>query len=315
MDCHEIGEGPDTDRRLRRPGRIPSAMGATVRTRLAKGLLIVGLLGATPAEAQRLSCGGHPIPGAGEAPDASFDPQHEDGQQPTIPEPASMNRERWEALVFNAYRLGPKHARYTNVLDRAVVQTIRICIQSPDTSYTGERLAPYSDASWWQRQIKRWTGLHWNGEIRIAACTDEPLQGWINVREGSPGEVREGSLAHTATIREYRAHLAGRWFSSEIIWNHEEVPVTEESYIEPALAHELGHVLGFFHAPRGVGYVMSRVAEEWSEEEGSLAQLAYQVGPNVRFPGLVRTGVTDHRRTGGHELRTVGRARVFFRRR
>ena len=55
-----------------------------------------------------------------------------------------MNRERWEALVFNAYRLGPKHARYTNVLDRAVVQTIRICIQSPDTSYTGERLVPYS---------------------------------------------------------------------------------------------------------------------------------------------------------------------------
>ena len=101
MDCHEIGEGSDTDRRLRRPGRIPSAMGATVRTRLAKGT------------AHRRTARGHAgprrngshaagIPSLGPVrrlTPASI-PQHEDGQQPTIPEPAGMNRERWEALVF-----------------------------------------------------------------------------------------------------------------------------------------------------------------------------------------------------------------------
>ena len=56
------------------PGRILSVTGRTVRTRLATGLLIVGLLGATPAEAQRLSCGGHPIHWVGGAPAASAAP-------------------------------------------------------------------------------------------------------------------------------------------------------------------------------------------------------------------------------------------------
>ena len=193
-------------------------MGPSVRTRLPIGLLIVGLLGAAPAEAQRFSCGGHHIHWVGGAPaasadpagadrgrssgapGASFDPKHEAGQQPTIDEPAGMNRERWDALVFDGWERKFYFGEQTAVLDRATVPTIRICIQSSDTSNTGERLAPYSDASWWRRQINRWTNLSWSGEIRIAACTDEPQEGWIHVREGRPGEVGDHALAHISQL-------------------------------------------------------------------------------------------------------------------
>ena len=280
-----------------------------MRTRLVLGLLILGLLGATPAEAQRFSCGGHRIHWVGGAPAASagpagadrgrssgapgaiFDPKHEAGQQPTIDEPAGLNRERWDALVFDDWEQKFYFGEQTIVLDRMVVPTIPICIQSSDTSNTGERLVPYSDAAWWRRQINRWTNLSWSGEIRIAACTDEPQEGWIHVREGKPGEVVDTALAHATSWRENHPHSGGRWLRSEIVWNPDHVPDTGESYFEQSLAHELGHALGFHHVPLGAGYIMNTSAEGWSEEESSLAQLAYQVGPNIRFPGLVRGGV------------------------
>ena len=45
--------------------------------------------------------------------------------------------------------------------------------------------------------------------------------------------------------------------------------------------------------PPGSGYIMSVGTGGWSEEERSLAQLAYRVGPNVRYPGLVREEAED----------------------
>ena len=215
-----------------------------------------------------------------------------DGDEPTIEEPAGLDRERWEALVFDAWEHYPG-VNQTRVLPRERVPTIRICMQSPDESKTGERLAPYATVSWWREQIEYWTGINWNGEIRIAACTETPSEGWIHVREARPDEGPAGAVAFANSSRESHPHGAGRWLSAEIVWNPEppDYYENEPERYGSTLSHEFGHVLGFSHVPPGSGGLLTVGGGGgglWDEKESSLAQLAYMVGPNVRYPGLVR---------------------------
>lgn len=57
-----------------------------------------------------------------------------------------------------------------------------------------------------------------------------------------------------------------------------------------ALAHELGHALGLWHVEPGIGFVMQatnpRSPGAMPDKERDLAQLAYEVGPGVTYPGL-----------------------------
>ena len=273
------------------------------------------LLWASPAAAQGWRCGGHSIEWAGGAPAAAnhaeatdgadrvYGPVHEDGSQPTVPEPAGLNRQRWDDLVFNAYDLPrsrspfiePLGQRQTQVMEREVVPTFGICVQGPEHSRFGRRAEPYANEAWWRQQIERWSGIRWSGEFRVGACTGAVPDGWIYAREdeldrfGGPNV-----LAAAISRRERHPHGRGRWLASELIWNADMRDDVEEEFFESSIAHELGHALGFSHVPAATGYVMAvGITPTWPEEEGSLALLAYRVGPNVRYPGLLREAAGD----------------------
>lgn len=296
------------------------------RTRVLSLLLAALLLEAPPAEAQGWRCGGHTIEWIGGAPVAGFGlaipgdrteagdaaagttsdgsadspgrgrvPAHEDGSQPAIPEPAGMDRQLWDGLVFNAsdFPVGippdgrPPALRQTLVTHRTVVPTIGICVQGPAHSDFGKRVQPYANHAWWRQQIQRWTGLAWSGQLLVGACTGSPDRGWIYVREAAR-PLPFGVLARAGTVREEHPHFGGRWVASDLEWKQGLEDVSE-AYFEASLAHELGHALGFFHVPQSSGFVMSTGSTStWPEEESSMAQLAYRVGPNVRYPGVVR---------------------------
>ena len=186
----------------------------------------------------------------------------------------------------------PLEDRRTIVMAAHVVPTIRVCIQSPAESDTGARLAGYSDAEWWRRQIDRFTDLAWRGDIRIDACRGKPMRGWVHVRAGEEGEVREGTIAHAKSWRPFGPHgIRVGWIGSEIVWNPDGVNILTEHHFEEVLAHELGHVLGFGHTPEGSGFVMVGLgwaSHPWPDRERWMTQWAYAIGPNVRYPGFVR---------------------------
>ena len=296
------------------------------RARVASLLLATLILEVPPVEAQAWRCGGHTIEWVGGAPVAGFGPApaddptqaadaaagttsdgsadssgrgrgpaHEDGSQPSISEPAGMDRQLWDGLVFNASDrptgippdFRPPALRQTLVTHRTVVPTIGICVQGPTHSDFGKRVQPYANHAWWREQILRWTGLAWSGQLRVGACTGSPIRGWIYVREAAR-PLPFGVLARAGTVREEHPHFGGRWVASELNWRQGLEDVSE-AYFEASLAHELGHALGFFHVPQSSGFVMSTGSTStWPEEESSMAQLAYRVGPNVRYPGVVR---------------------------
>ena len=132
------------------------------------GVVVSLLCFPTPTTGQHVACGGHHIHWIGGAPRASFGREPQDHGPPTRPEPAGMDardRELWDAIVFDAFdnptrdpappnwwmsRL-PLEQRRTMVMRRGAVTAIRLCIQSADETYTGERLQPYATAEWWNK--------------------------------------------------------------------------------------------------------------------------------------------------------------------
>ena len=260
------------------------------------------------AVAQRDACGGHRIHWIGGAPRAMLDydrrPKHgpPDVQDPGM---SARDRELWNAMIFDAYDAPdadpsakdhwrtaiPLEERHTMVMDRGDAMSFRLCIQSADDSYTGQRLERYADEAWWRKQVQRFTNFQWRGDIEIDTCTGDVPRGWVYVREGDEGEVDDENLAYASSWRRFNPHgTAETWVRSEIVWHSaEKVRDTGEDWFESTLAHELGHVLGLWHVPPSSGFVMmgSGGMRTWPDKERWLAQWAHDIGPGVKYPGFV----------------------------
>ena len=259
------------------------------------------------AAAQGRECGGHFIDWIGGRPQAARPPGRQHNPPTTTPYPPfpdglmPYDRMLWDQLIFDAYEhpmaspgeAAPLEERHTLVRRRDAATSFNLCIQSPDESYTGERLSIYR-AAWWRRNVERFTTFQWQGTIEFGACAGWPPTGWVYVREGGPGEVKDTALAiaHSSYFPDYDngGHVYGAWSSSEIVW-HSAVKVrnTSEDWFESTLAHELGHVLGFSHVDPSSGFVMVAGGRRtWPNKETWLAQTASLfIGPGVEYPGFV----------------------------
>ncbi len=224
----------------------------------------------------------------------------------------ARDRELWDALVFNAYDYPtasqdrepnqspgiPLEERHTIVMGRGDATSFRICMESPDDSYTGDRLDRYNDRGWWREQIQRFTNSQWSGDIETDACWPDDFDiasapnGWVYIREGADGEVRDDWLASATSWRYYDPHgVLGTWARSEIVWHSaDKVRNTGEDWFESSLAHEFGHVLGLSHVDPSSGFVMLHGGAQrtWPDKERWLAQWAHNLGPGVQYPGFVR---------------------------
>jgi hypothetical protein len=221
--------------------------------------------------------------------------------KPTIPQPhwmSARDRELFDAIVFDAYSRPDLDSydktvqeRSTFVLSDFHATNIEFCIQSPEESHTGERLVKYQDVGWWRRQISDFTGLRFVGRVKVDVCKEERFSTAntrdpkVLVRESSSNDGG-GFLARTSSVRS----PGGVLLVADIYFHKDRVESLSDDKFEDVLIHELGHVLGFYHAPPDSGFVMSvDPGSSHPYREHQLTQLAYRVGTEVEYPGVVPT--------------------------
>ena len=270
--------------------------------RRAITVVVLLLLSPHSAAAQRLSCGGLMVDYDGGMPPMGLVADARGfGFAPTVPEPAEWTereRELWDALVFNGHeRPEGVSDEATRMIDRDVLASINICQQAPDVSDTGMLMEPH-DAAWWRQTIQWWSGQSWSGDYVRGDCADEPEDGWLHIRQGEESDPNLAYATAYARVRRHWSLTEVEWHAAEIViwpylnWQLPNQHLASAELTEQVLTHELGQVMGFWHVPQETGFVMRRNSGAdggRTPKERELANLAYRVGPRVRYPGVVGT--------------------------
>ena len=130
----------------------------------------------------------------------------------------------------------------------------------------------------------------------------ELRDGIVRMRDGTPEEFADKprTIAYAQTWRyEYPDGTFAKWAYTDIVVNPDP-PGAPEDPVELArwgivvFAHELGHALGFSHVDNrnSLLYPYIYAEQTFSDTEILHAQLAYDIGPGVLYPGLIQPTVT-----------------------
>lgn len=185
----------------------------------------------------------------------------------------------WQSLVYNAYDDHPGDLSESGRVSLVLATTspnVYIRRSTPDDTMPGCGLHRWTvdNLAYMERMIPRLieqlTGERYRGQV-VSGCEDRNWAGWITIVSASLQE--EPDLAGLCGRARVGTSVGRIWINERTARN---------SRLKSCLPHELGHAMGFYHAPKGYGYVMAQdslgAPEDFTIEERQHAQYAYKRG-------------------------------------
>lgn len=218
-----------------------------------------------------------------------------DGRTPTSPTSEStisinfdFDGEFWKDLVYNGFEQPDSIRRQrSKVLDNIPNFYIRLSGPKDTARGCGSRWNPNHIT--YMRQmiphlVEQLTGHPYQKTISTG-CADRNRKGWVTIvpiLEQDKGNRRCG-------VTRVVGEPAGRiWLRTE----NECYGINDVSF-RKTFAHELGHAMGFWHVPRGYGYIMTSgepaTRTDFTEKEWQHARLAYQRSRDARLCRTIET--------------------------
>ena len=227
-----------------------------------------------------------------------------------IPRPRWLDGTLWDQLVY--WELHPVERaldnRRTRVLTGEQVRGMEVFFSFPDeTQETIEawRTNTPDIERLFRRITNAFTTYRWDGTLHIYEEERSLSDGRIRIRNGSPDEFSdpERTLAHAATWAYFHPDGSfARWAHTDIVFNGNpdlwpDPGLNPQEFAEAyfdVLAHEFGHALGFGHVddPASLMNAAYSAGASWTDRESIHAQVAYEIGPGVQYPGFVPSTTT-----------------------